>query len=86
MCLHIFATWYAYVQAVKDGNDDRVKGFEALFRQAVFDFEVFGSQGQVDLAALQLRESNEELREYFGLDGSRLRDAVRKSKEIMTNN
>ena len=54
-------------------------------RNAPFDFQFFQDKAAYQLASYQIAEDNESLREYFGLDGSRLILLVQHVKGILTS-
>ena len=54
-------------------------------RNVPFDFQFFEDKEALQLASYQIAEDNESLREYLGLDGSRLILLVQHTKGILTS-
>lgn len=80
MDLCVVAFYLAWAWAVKAGQEG--EAFYRLGRNALFDFQYFESSDASFLEAGCLLESSEMMREYFGLDQSRLIVLVAETKKV----
>ena len=84
--LHIVvvAFWRAWARAKEMGRPaSELEAFHGLALDAIFDFAYYSSEESIFIASSQLLESNEMMREWCGMSGTRLIDAVLKAKTLL---
>ena len=79
----VAAYWLRVCVAVQAGDSVSVDRLKEIGRNVCFDFALLKDDVSAILAAAQLRETNEFLREHFGLSGLRLVSLVQGVKKIL---
>ena len=79
--LVVCAFYLAWAWSVKKGLED--SGFARLGRNALFDFQYFENPDAMFVEATSLLERSESMREFFGLDQSRMVLLVMQTKKML---
>ena len=83
--LVVCSIWLALAQAIAQKSQAQQEHIHALVRNWPFDFKYFATEELCFLGATQLLETNEFMREYFGLDSSSLIQVVMDARQFLTH-